>query len=263
MSFLREITRGPSLRQVPVCFAPLRLHRCRRYILALSRNALVPPTSRPWPLTSRDSANPTAAAFTDSCRRKGSYHQRGCQFWQGSSPIGSPDCTARTHFWTGQAPTVVLDLAYLPSAAPLSMLVQYCQGIHAQRAPLLSLGSILGHNCSPSASQPEGFTRSSRKHEREAGRRGLAVVGSSSNGSESSSGSNGASPSSKGKRSASGKSLDERILSGEVSGSSICLLVLDSWVRTSSGHHPSYLCPPDNGPCVSCSSLTKGRLKRG
>ena len=53
------------------------------------------------------------AAVNDSCRRNGSYHQQGCLIWLGSSPIGSLDCTGRTHFWTGQAPTVVLDLAYI------------------------------------------------------------------------------------------------------------------------------------------------------
>ena len=119
------------------------------------------------------------------------------------------------------------------------MLVQHCPEIHAQRAPLMSLGSILGHNCSPPVSQPDVLPRLSREYERKRGRRGLAVVGSSSNGSEPSS--NGASPSSKGKGSASGKSLDERILSGEVRRSIICNTVPGSWVPTSLAHQQDNL----------------------
>ena len=165
------------------------------------------------------SASSTAAKFQDSCRSSGSYQQLGCHIWLGSSPIGSADRLARAHFWTGQAPTVVLDLVDCNLTAPPSMLVQNCPGIHAQRAPLLNLGSILGHSCSLPASQPEAHTRSSRKHERQRGRRGLAIVGSSSNGSGSSPSKDGASPSSKGRGSPAGKSLDERILSGEVSNS--------------------------------------------
>ncbi len=121
------------------------------------------------------------------------------------------------------------------------MLVQHCPGLHAQRAPLMSLGNILGHNCSLPASQPDVLPSSSRKCERKRGRRGLAVVGSLSNGSEPSPSSNGASPSSKGKGSAPGKSLDERILSGEVRGSAICKTVPGSWVPTSLAHQQDNL----------------------
>lgn len=97
------------------------------------------------------------------------------------------------------------------------MLVLNCPGIHAQQAPLLSLGSILGHDSALPASQIGVPTSYSRQYEQKRRRRGLLVLGSSSNGSGPSTSSNGASASSKGASTGSGKSLDERILSGEVS----------------------------------------------
>lgn len=109
-----------------------------------------------------------------------------------------------------------------PCAGVPAMLVQNYTGLHAQQAPLLSLGSILGHGALLPASHPHLSSRAPRQHEQQRRRRGQPTLCSSSNGAGSGSSNNGAS-SSNGKRGsdASSRSLDERILSGEVRGSII------------------------------------------